>query len=157
MQQEAAYLQALRRVERYHLEGNTLTLTSADGSVQLTFSGTPPSLTHTTWTLTRLVVAEREVQLVPGHAPTLVLSPFNGQPFGMQGNGGCNGYSGTYTQAGVTLRFSGIGYTQVACIADQAEVAYFAALRRVERYHLEGNTLTLTSADGSVQLTFRAN
>ena len=51
-------------------------------------------------------------------------------------------------------------FTQARCLPtalmDQ-ENAYFRALPRVERYHVDANTLTLTSADGSVQLTFRAN
>ncbi|MGO8947780.1 MAG: META domain-containing protein [Ktedonobacterales bacterium] len=130
---------------------------------------TPPSLTqtasltHTTWTLTRLMVAGHEQPLVPGHAPTLHFGPFNGQIYGIRGTGGCNGYGGTYALAGNTLHVSSLYYqTQRACevggvLLTPQESAYIQALLRVTGYHLDGNTLTLTSADGSVQLTFRAN
>lgn len=132
----------------------------AGPGVGLSGTPTPPSLTQTTWTLTRLVVDGREVPLVPGHAPTLVLGPFNGQILGIQGEGGCNEYYGTYTQAGDTLRFGGIGLWGFmdACgnPVGTEQVAYLQALGRVERYHLDRNTLTLTSADGSMQLIFRA-
>jgi heat shock protein HslJ len=120
------------------------------------------NLTQTTWTLTRLMVAGHEQPLVPGRAPTLHFDPFNGQIYGIHGTGGCNGYGGTYALAGNTLHVSSLSYTQMACLAggvslDQQESAYFQALLLVTGYHLDGNTLTLTSADASVQLTFRAN
>jgi heat shock protein HslJ len=121
---------------------------------------TPPAptqttnLTQTTWTLTRLVVDGREQQLVPGRVPTLIFGPHAGQFSGRS----CNGYSGTYTLAGDTIHFSELGHTQVLCVAtgDQ-EAAYFRALPGVKHYQVDGNTLTLASADGSVQLTYRAN
>jgi heat shock protein HslJ len=138
-------------------------------SVSLSGTPTPPSLTPTanltqsTWTLTRLIVDGREQPLVPGHAPTVHFDPFNGQYYGIHGTGGCNDYGGTYTLAGTTLHVDSLSYTQMACYyaggvqVDPQESAYFQALLRVERYHLDGNALTLTSADASVQLTFRAN
>jgi heat shock protein HslJ len=115
------------------------------------------NLTQTTWTLTRLVVDGREQQLVPGRAPTLYFGRRNGQ---IDGVGGCNSYGGTYTLAGDTLHLTPGFQTQVRCLPTgvmEQEYAYLHALPRVERYHLDGNTLMLTSADGSVQLTFRAN
>jgi heat shock protein HslJ len=132
-------------------------------SVSLSGAPTPPALTPTanltpsTWTLTRLIVDGREQPLVPGHAPTLHF--VNGQYYGIRGTGGCNGYGGTYTLVGNTFHVNGISYTQMACgeQVDLVESAYFQALLRVERDHLDGKVLTLTSADGSVQLTFRAN
>jgi heat shock protein HslJ len=117
------------------------------------------ALTHTTWALTRLVVDGREQQLVPGRAPTLVFGPFNGHYNGIHGSSGCNGFGGTYTLSGNALHLSGMSYTNVYCLPGtlmEQEDTYFQALMRVERYHVDGDTLTLTSADGRVQLTFRA-
>lgn len=146
-----------------HRSGPSVSLSGTPTPPSLT--PTPPSLTPTahltqsTWTLTRLIVAGREQPLVPGHAPTVHFDPFNGQYYGIRGTGGCNDYGGTYTLAGDTLSVTSLSYSQMACLAgvDLVESAYFQALLRVERYHLDGNALTLTSADGSVQLTFRAN
>jgi heat shock protein HslJ len=153
-----------------HRSGPSVSLSGTPTPPSLTptppsLTPTPPSLTPTanltqsTWTLTRLMVDGREQPLVPGHAPTLHFDPFNGQYYGIHGTGGCNGYGGTYTLIGNTLHVDSLSYTQIACSAgvDLVESAYFQALLRVERYHLDGNALTLTSADGSVQLTFRAN
>jgi heat shock protein HslJ len=104
------------------------------------------------------MVDGREQPLVPGHAPTLHIGPVNGQGQidGIYGNGGCNDYDGTYTLSGDTIHLSMRGYTQMFCDATDEENAYFRVLGGIKRYHVEGNTLTLTSADGSVQLTFRA-
>ncbi|HEV2461730.1 MAG TPA: META domain-containing protein, partial [Ktedonobacterales bacterium] len=136
---------------------------SAGSGVTLGGKPTPPAptqtanLTQTTWTLTRLVVDGREQQLVPRRAPTLHFGPPVGQ---LSGTGSCNSYSSAYTLAGDTLHLSGLSVTQARCLSTalmEQEDAYFRALPRVERYHVDANTLTLTSADGSVQLTFRAN
>jgi heat shock protein HslJ len=128
-------------------------------------SGTPivvpptANLAHTSWTLTRLVVDGREQPLVPGRAPTLHFGLFNGQSQ-IVGNGGCNGYSGPYTLSGDTIHINGLGQTQVYCLPQalmDQESAYLQALQQVEHYRSQGNSLTLTSADGSVELIFRAN
>jgi heat shock protein HslJ len=113
-------------------------------------------LTQRTWTLTRLVVDGCEQPLVPRHAPTLTFGRCHGQ---IDGEMGCNSYTGTYTLAGETLHFSGLFFTLVGCVPPaprEQENAYSEALPRVERYHLAGNTLVLVSADRRVQLTFRA-
>jgi heat shock protein HslJ len=99
----------------------------------------------------------QDLLLVPKRAPTLRFGPHAGQ---LSGEGGCNSYGGEYTVAGKTLHINSLYFTQVACIGAgliEQESDYFQALPRVARYHLDGNTLTLTSDDGSVQLTFRAS
>jgi heat shock protein HslJ len=65
-----------------------------------------------------------------------------------------------YTLSGDTIHVNGLGFTQMYCLPaalEEQENAYFQTLQRVERYHLEGYTLTLTSTDGSVELIFRVN
>lgn len=112
--------------------------------------------TQRTWTLTGLVVAAHAQPLVPGHAPTMSFDRGNGQ---VEGEMACNAYMGRYALAGETLHFSGLSVTAVACspwALMEEDFAYSDALLRVARYHLEGNTLVLASADGRVQLTFRA-
>jgi heat shock protein HslJ len=106
---------------------------------------------------------EQPLVPVPSRTPTLRFGPSNsGYSHEIYGSGSCNSYSSGYTLSGDTIHIDAsviIGLSQLVClpaaIMDQ-ENAYFRALPRVERYRLAGNTLTLTSADGSVELVFRA-
>ncbi|HEX8035813.1 MAG TPA: META domain-containing protein [Ktedonobacterales bacterium] len=159
MDQEAAYLGALPRIEQFHLEGDSLTLASGDGNTHLDFHAIhSAALAQSTWTLTQLVVNGHEQLLVPSHAPTLHFQPQDDLTGGIRGTGGCNSYSGSYTLTDTMLRISTLGTTNMACTANvmDEEYAYLGALPHVERYNLGGDTLMLGSADGSVRLTFHA-
>jgi heat shock protein HslJ len=158
--QETAYLGALPHVEQFHLDGDSLTLASGDSNVQLDFHAIhSAALAQSTWKLTQLIVDGHEQPLAPSHAPTLHLQSQDDRSGKIQGTGGCNAYSGSYTLTDTMLRMSISASTQVGCqsIVSTPENAYLQALPRVERYYLQGDTLTLGSADGSVRLTFHAS
>ena len=160
MDEETAYLGALAHIEQFHLDGDSLTMASADSNVQLDFHAIhSTALTQPTWTLTQLVVDGHEQQLTPSHAPTLHFQPQGDLSGVIQGTGGCNSYSGSYTLTDTMLRMSISAITQVGCqsIVSTSENAYLQALPRVERYYLQGDTLMMASADRSVQLTFHAS
>lgn len=64
----------------------------------------------------------------------------------VQGNGGCNQYSGSYTMEGQALKFGEIISTKRACVEEalnQQEVAFFEVLSRTDRYTISGSTLRL--------------
>jgi heat shock protein HslJ len=67
------------------------------------------------------------------------------------GKGGCNGYGGSYTLEGPSLRFGPLAATKMACspeVMDQEQV-YFDTLARVERHAVgDDGALVLTTADG---------
>ena len=69
----------------------------------------------------------------------------------VNGNVGCNGFSGTYEIEGDKITFREVVSTLMFCegpIGDQ-ELGTLAVLQESATYVLEGDTLTLTSADGT--------
>jgi heat shock protein HslJ len=123
-----------------------------------TTTPTPGDPTGVTWTLTGMLV---DGATWPGSAPggraiTLQFRTDLGQ---LIGNAGCNGYGAPYTLTGDAVHVHGVGQTLIACGAavDAEETAYLDALQRVGRFALssDGSTLTLSSDDGQVQLTYR--
>jgi len=68
----------------------------------------------------------------------------------MSGNVGCNGFGGDYTVDGDTITFGPVMTTEMFCfnVADQ-ESGTFAVLQGVTSFELDGNMLTITSADGN--------
>jgi heat shock protein HslJ len=120
-------------------------------------SGASVSLTQASWTLTRLLVDGKEQPLVPGRAPTLQFRTHDGT---IVGTDGCNSYFGPYTLQGERLHLGELGQTLVGCLeagVGQQENTYMSALRRVTRVQVAGATLTLSSDDGAVQLTFETH
>lgn len=69
----------------------------------------------------------------------------------VSGNVGCNGFGGTYEIDGDKITFSEVVSTLMFCegpVGDQ-ELGTLAVLNDSATYVLDGNTLTLTSADGT--------
>lgn len=67
------------------------------------------------------------------------------------GNVGCNGFGGKYEVNGDKITFSEVVSTLMFCegtVGDQ-ELATLAVLKESATYVLEGDTLTVTSADGN--------
>jgi heat shock protein HslJ len=140
-------------------------VTLGSGTPGPTLGGTPTAtstaaLAQPTWRLTDLIADGREQPLVPSRAPWLRFGPLDsGKGSGqIYGSGGCNGVGGSYTLGGDSLHISAASATQRACLPDNVnaqESAYLRALLRVERFHLDSGTLTLTSGDGNTRLTFQ--
>ena len=69
----------------------------------------------------------------------------------IEGNVGCNGFGGDYTVEGNTITFGPIVSTLMFCegpVGDQ-ETTTLNVLAETVPYTLEGETLTITSSDGS--------
>ena len=69
----------------------------------------------------------------------------------VSGNVGCNGFGGTYEIDGDKITFSEVVSTLMFCegpVGDQ-ELGTLAVLQDSTTYVLDGDTLTLTSADGT--------
>jgi heat shock protein HslJ len=73
----------------------------------------------------------------------------------MNGNVGCNGFGGDYSVDGNTLNFGAIMSTMMFCegpVGEQ-ELATLAALSESAAFAIDGNTMTITSADGNSSIT----
>ena len=107
-------------------------------------------LANSTWTLVSYGDPANPTPVVEGGQPvTLVFTEG-----GVSGNGGCNGFGGSFQYDANTISFSQLISTLIACdqpISDQ-ENAFFDALSKATSYSLNGNQLQI-SYDGGV-LTF---
>ena len=66
----------------------------------------------------------------------------------VQGNAGCNRFFGTYALEGDQLSFSQTGSTMMACPEGMdTEQAFLAALEKVERYEIKGQTMAVYGGD----------
>lgn len=71
----------------------------------------------------------------------------------MSGNVGCNGFGGEYRIKGGQIEFGAVVSTMMYCeqIAEQ-EAGTLAALQGTARFVLDGDTLTIASADGAMSI-----
>ena len=72
----------------------------------------------------------------------------------MTGNVGCNGFGGKYTVDGKEIKFSGMISTLMFCegpVGDQ-ETTTLNVLHETATFALNGDTLTITSQDGSAAI-----
>ena len=76
----------------------------------------------------------------------------------ISGFGGCNTYTGSYTQNGTALTFGPVASTQMFCEGDPSEVEadLFAGLERTASWRMAGTNLEMLDADGTVVLTMTA-
>ncbi len=62
----------------------------------------------------------------------------------VSGNGGCNGYGGTYEMNGSKLKFGPLMATKMACTPGmKTEDKYMSALRETDNFEISGNKLML--------------
>lgn len=103
-------------------------------------------LAGTAWRLEEL--GGRPPVAVPGGSvPTLTFAA--GEPRA-SGNGGCNQFSGAFTQSDTSLRFGPLASTRRACLSDAAnnqETAYLRALESTTRFQVSGDVLVLYAGD----------
>jgi heat shock protein HslJ len=75
----------------------------------------------------------------------------------VQGNGGCNGFMGSYTLLeGNRLSFSQMAGTKMACSNMELENQFMEILSRVDNYAIKGKVLSLNKARMSPLARFEA-
>lgn len=159
--QETAILTLLGTVTSYERAEDVLLLNTDTGDT-LVFErqaedtmGTN-ELTGTAWKLTTLVSA--------GTATSAIVNAELGREAGFEflpegrvsGSGGCNVINAGFTLDGNKISFGPAMSTMMACAEDvmRQEFAFTQALEQIETFTLEGDTLTLSSADQQTQLIF---
>lgn len=71
----------------------------------------------------------------------------------MSGNVGCNGFGGEYSVKGDQIEFGPVMSTMMYCeaVAEQ-EAGTLAVFQETASFVLDGDTLTITSADGAMSI-----
>jgi len=155
MDQESRYLSLLSEVATFERAPKTLTLRDAGGSILVTYAVAQMKLTTGEWQMTSY--RDVEGNTVSTQAGTEVTAVF-GTDGQVNGNAGCNGYSGSYTTDGQSLSVGTLILTMMYCetpagVMDQ-ETGYLAALEGAASYQISGNDLTLYAEDGTASVWF---
>lgn len=116
-------------------------------ALALSACGNANTLAGTSWTLVSYGDPVYPTAAVSGVDTSLVFGT-DGQ---VSGSMGCNGFGGDYSVKGDKITFGPIISTMMACEEPRMsqETATFAVMSGTVNYTLNGDSLTITSADGS--------
>ena len=143
----------------FALDGDTLTVTSADGSTVMIFKAPTltvqtNSLAGTSWVLSAYGPAASPTPAAADLRTSLVFYA-SGK---LKANMGCNSIEGDYSVQGDKLTIERILFTFMLCDEHQMRQEYaFGQVfsdRGQETFTQDGNILTVTSADGGTVVTF---
>lgn len=151
--QEQAVLANLEAVATVTMQGDTLTLTGAQGPDLLTYSAVSKELPGTSWTASGVNNGRGGVE-TNAVTPTLTASFAEGGM--LTGFGGCNNFRADYTTRASKITISAPASTKVSCGAevDETERQYLAALQNSSTFEVSGNTLNLRDNLGATQVNF---
>ena len=122
------------------------------GSMLVACSGTASASLTGTWKLVSYGSSTGPTPVEPNTDASLVFD-VDGK---FNGNVGCNGFGGDYKADGDTITFGPITSTMMAC-ADpimEQEGTVFNVFTNSATFKVDGNTLTVTSADGESVVVF---
>lgn len=142
MEQEATFLILLPQVTKFSIHGGQLTLTAGDGRT-ISARRPPVPLQDTEWRIETI----NGQPVVEGSKATLRF----GADGRLSGNSSCNNLMGGFTVDGQTLSIPQPAGTMMFCepaAVMKQEAALLAALPQVRQYSIEGDLLTLGTADG---------
>ncbi|WP_019008184.1 META domain-containing protein [Deinococcus aquatilis] len=163
---EERFVNLMRGVSRFTVQGDTLTLFSGKADRLVFTSGrvaTLPGLPSDgkgqsmstlkgNWFVTRLVVAGQEMVL-PAQASFSFAPDATG--FALSGTAGCNRAMGRVTTTGTAVTFGPLATTRMLCDAPRMaqEAALLKALSGTLKAQFTGSTLVLTGSAGTVTLS----
>jgi heat shock protein HslJ len=122
------------------------------GSMLTACSGNASASLAGTWKLTSYGSPANLTAAAPNVDASVIFGP-DGK---VTGNVGCNGFSGDYKVDSNKVAFGSIASTLMAC-ADpiaQQEGVVFNVFTNTASFKIDGNTLTVTSADGKSAVVF---
>jgi heat shock protein HslJ len=158
MRLEAAYTAALSDVESFEIVdgGEGLVLSGADTTLAYT-PERPVGLEGTRWQVSGIVSGDAVSSTIAGAEAEIRLDAGD-----LSGTAGCNRMTGSYSAESPasegSVSFSDIGTTKMLCEPDvmEQERRIVAALEAAASYSIEGSTMSLTDAGGSLLLTLVA-
>jgi heat shock protein HslJ len=148
---ERAYLAALERVTGWRVEDDELTLVDEEDADVLRFAA---ATLVGDWNATAFQSGDAVLSVIAG---TEVTASF-GEDGTLSGSSGCNTYRATYEADRGQIEISAPAGTKKACAepagAMEQEAAYLAGLPTAVRYRVDGRSLTLERADGTIFATY---
>jgi heat shock protein HslJ len=155
MDQETAYFQALAAAKSFAVNGDKLTLKDSSGTVVASYTAQSQDLSGSSWLATGYNNGKQAVVSV---ATGTELTAVFGKDGNMSGTAGCNNYSGPYKVDGSKITIGPLAATMMFCdnpagVMDQ-EAQYLAALQSASTYQIEGNQMTMRTADDAMAATF---
>jgi heat shock protein HslJ len=155
MDQETAYFQALANAKTFEVKGDQLTLKDSGGAVVASFTAQSQDLSGSEWLA---VNYNNGNQAVVGLITDTELTANFGTDGTLSGNSGCNTFTGPYKVDGDKITIGPLASTMMFCDspagAMDQEAQYLAALQSAATYQIEGNQLTLRTADDAMAALF---
>jgi heat shock protein HslJ len=152
---QTAFLGRVDKVAGWHMDGNNLVLTDANGSTVLSFVPFDTTLPGD-WNIISFLAADAQSiqSAVTGSNPTVTFVSDGS----LHGSTGCNTFSGTYTLFGTSISIGPLATTRAACTSDaltQQERGILAALETATMVVVEGNSAKLLDASDRQALTLQ--
>jgi heat shock protein HslJ len=150
---EHAYLDLLRRVASYSIQGATLSLRARSDEPLLVYRASPGANELIgRWEATAYYTGNAVQSVLAG---TSLTADFEEQQ--VTGESGCNTFRGPYETSGGRITIGPLVSTKKACRDDALmtqEQHYLAALELAANYRVTGSRLELFRADGGIAATF---
>ena len=148
MEQEGGYFDWLSKAYDYDRAGDQLLISTANGV--LTYNSTPIlDQTHELQNITWHLLSYETLNAIPGSNPTAF---FAADGSSLNGNTGCNEYTGAYkTEQDNMLTISGFSTTRAACTSDalaKQEETFLRLMPAAVNYAVYGTSLQVLTADG---------
>jgi heat shock protein HslJ len=148
---ETKYYASLAQVARYALAGGNLTLLDRTNNAVLTFAPQAAGTIEGPWTITAVNNGKDAVSSVPAGVGAAISFFADGH---LEGFGGCNDFSGSYTLKGDTITF-GPMMSQLKACPDPAgtfEQQFLTALAASTKWAVANGKLDLRDDSGAQQV-----
>ena len=150
MEIETELTKVLEQVDNYTVNGNTLSLNKARMAPLARFKAIDKNVTaelNGTWELDYISGAKIAFEgLFPNNKPNIT---FNLPETKAYGNGSCNNFNLSFSLDGNNIKFGDPAATRMACPGN-GEFTFFETLKKVSKYSVNANTLTLIMGDIAV-------
>jgi len=132
-------------------------LVSLSACCPITGSPAPaPQIEDVAWKLVSYGNPANPQNIIAGTEVTVLLQSADGS---IQGNGGCNGYGGSYEINGVRLTVSELISTKIYCTqppgVSEQETSYLEILQEAESFQVSANELRINSSGNQVLIFTR--
>jgi heat shock protein HslJ len=147
---DTVLVRTLRRVAAYGFDGPRLQLLNPNERVVLTYRPFGDEDLRGRWQVIGLLNRNKEAFATPIEGTTITANFRQGGQ--LQGNAGCNGYSGSYEAQGNTISIGDAASTQKECPEPKGvtgqENRYFQALNQAVTFEVDGRTLVFFDGEG---------